>query len=342
MQQTIDRLSRHAFNLIGLSDREKFHTGMLAFTLRWLLQNEPELGCKLIDGLWGAKERVDWSGADELQVQTEASSLDLVLRRGKQITHWAEVKLKTGLRESQIQDYEAKSPDAYGVLLGLLPEPTFSERTVFRSFADVVCANLHDSALAELTARYPENDSILLIRMWAEYLIDLGGLSRSFVERKLNQVPEPDAVLECLKAIKLAGIFERYRYGLVLASIGAIDPRVVKTLFNSNGNAGLDFRIEAPRPYGLQWQAGALKLFVEEPQFKKGLSTPERDAFLHDLAKRYTHNFDIPAPEKINVTGKFRSITIARWKVFDDCGQRIQELKSGIDFLCSLRAELCK
>jgi len=331
----LTELQNHPFNLIGLADREKFHTGMLAFALRSLLKCDSDHFFCLVSDLWQCG--FDSSPAGEIIVDVEQGGIDLVVARSGAVTHWAEVKLKTGLGKEQIRRYEEKHPSGESVLLGLFPEETGSTKTRFRSFPKVILNFFQVMPVNSLAAAGLDKDRIALIKLWAEYLSRLRKISVTFEALGLGKIPDAKNTAMLLRNIKLLGIFERYRYGLVGEAFSRETRRLKPALFNTNGNAGLEMRIEASLPYGLQWQAGALKLFMIDPTFKKGTDTPERDSRLRDLAVQFCNHFNLDPNKNLNASGKFRSVTICRWNIFDDCRERACFLAESIDYLCDLK-----
>lgn len=330
----LSELQSHPFNLIGLADREKFHTGMLAFTLRSFLEHDEELFFDLVSELWN--QRFEKCSIDKIHVEVEHSGIDLVIATDGVVTHWAEMKLKTGLSDQQIRRYEDKYPNSASVLLGLFPEQTGSKKTVYRSFPTLVSRHITGLPNDRLRNSGLSEDRLVLISMWVKYLSGLARLSDTFVVAGLEEIPDANKVSSLLRRIKLRGIFERYRYNLIQEQMSNPQSPVQPQLFNSNGNAGLDIRIEASLPYGLQWQAGALKLFVEDPDFKKGNATPERDSRLVELAANFCDHFDLERNTRLNASGKFRSITVRRWGILENCHERGKFLTDGLDYLSGL------
>lgn len=337
-QQMINELSQlqdHPFNLIGLADREKFHTGMLSFLLNSLLEHDEVLFRELVLRLW--QINTDLPETNATTVVVEKNGIDLAILNGSIVTHWAEVKLKTGLGNEQIQRYEKKHPKSNGVLLGLFPEDTGSDKTEFRSFPKVISEFLHPSKLASIANSELQTDRFVLIKMWSEYLTLLSKLADHFVSRNFEIVEKSDEIRQLLRNIKLLGIFERYRYGLIACELAQIQKKIAPELFNSNGNAGIHLQIAGEFPYGLQWQAGALKFFVIDPNYIKGNPADKRDAILYELSSQYIGHFKLPLSNKLNQKGKFRSVTVQRWDILHDCKGRAQFLADSIEYLCAIK-----
>lgn len=335
MIQELSRLQNHPFNLIGLADREKFHTGMLGFLLNSLLEYDNEIFQDLCLRLWPGKPGIETQ--NETIILVEEKGIDLVIMHAGSVTHWAEMKLKTGLGNEQIQRYEKKHPDSKGVLLGLFPENSGSEKTQFRSFPEIISDFLQPPTLRSIAKAGLDDDRVTLIRMWSEYLSLVGRIATDFGNCGVDKIEKGLEIRQQLRNIKLLGIFERYRYSLVERNLDRLHRNVVTKLFNTNGNAGIELEIAGDFPYGLQWQAGALKFFVIDPNYKNGKITEERDALLQHLSTKYLEHFNLPQNKKLNQMGKFRSITVQRWDVLDDCNGRARFLADSIEYLNRLK-----
>lgn len=86
-----EKLQKHPYTVISLSDREKFHTGMLAFMINKLDQTSKVI---VIEQLWGVALQKD---EGEITAEVEWQSIDLIVQQNKKIVLWAEAKFKTTL-----------------------------------------------------------------------------------------------------------------------------------------------------------------------------------------------------------------------------------------------------
>lgn len=329
-------LCAHPFTLVGLSDREKFHTGMLAHTLRRLFETDREAGLDLVRALWGdVNSLLPLRQARTIDVVVEDRSVDLSIRADRQTLLFAEMKLKTGLADHQLEKYRKTHPAASGVVLGLFCEDTGDSNTPSRKFPDILSQNL-GSGLLERRFAESRDDADILIRIWADYLQHLALLGNEFETGQLLQIDQRRDFEAMLAALRIKGIFEAYRYRLIARELAKLNCPVVGAAINTHGSAGLHFGIEADMPFGLQWQGEIVKLFVEDRAYVKGVSAAMRDERLLNLAARYLARFSHSAEVKLNKAGKFRSVTVHnQWNVFDDCAGRAEALMQGLSFLAS-------
>ena len=118
-------LVKHPFTQIQLSDREKFHTGMLKLTLD-LFQKE---AFESIFGTVFANEL--YTAEPKIQTCLEENSVDLSIKKDKKVFAIVESKFKTGLhysnyngeKVSQLEKYALNNPEVtYGFVVSLFPE----------------------------------------------------------------------------------------------------------------------------------------------------------------------------------------------------------------------------
>ena len=146
-----------------------------------------------------------------------------------------------------------------------------------------------------------------------------------------------------MEAIRLKGSFERHRYGLVVDAIKdeveEENGELIK-LFNTHGNTAIDikFKLNDRYCYGLQWQAKALKLFLEDCQFNN--RNDQRDTVLQELAEKELQESSGNNPVRLNRNGRFRSVTLRRWDVMQDISGRATEIKQMLSFLRKHREDL--
>ena len=162
-------LERHPFTLIGLSDREKFHTGMIAFMIRYFWEHEvDDFRLNLIEVLWKKEGLLqeEFKQRERIDVRVEQGNIDLLVMVGNQVRAFAEIKFKTTLHGNQLDSYQQKHPESPAVVLGLFQEET-NEHVPAVSFPDKVTTffERHSGALLD-----GQNDSLALLLLWIEYL----------------------------------------------------------------------------------------------------------------------------------------------------------------------------
>lgn len=357
-------LKEHLFTTIGLSDREKLHTGMLSFVIN-NLQEDAQLN--LLKSLWG-NDAIVWPKGCKFVSEVERNSVDLIVKlktadpESNEIVLWAEVKFKTTLSKDQIKKYKVKLPEsAKGALFALFTEVDFIP-TGFREVAfQNVIVDLKDEILANLRC---SGDSLAMVRLWIDYLESISVLTKYMVERKLATIDAPrfrNGLEEC----RMKGIFEHYRNSLFLeefekrlarlSDLNSPENRQRWSIhhFNSKGSSGIDFRIK-PFPdlepdkwdshmvYGLQWQSGALKLFIDvapdsfySSAAMRGFKNPLTSAGYRQLRVANLGNLF----EKMNFVGpveplkkkdpqkfKFYSRTIHKWDNFGSIDDKVDIL----------------
>lgn len=328
IEKAFKTLREHPFTLISLADREKFHTGMLAFTINKLA---PKKKLAFLKALWGDEScaRDEFRKPKALTAAVEQNSIDLVVRNGSKPTDvillWAEVKFKTTLSKDQLEKYKKLLPnDAIGALFALftgverIPDGIKEVR-----FQDVIVG-----AKDDILAGVHDADSKTLIRLWIEYLESIKSLTCHVTKVETNTINDRD-FRENLDKIKLKGIFEHYRQSLFRRSVEKYMAKRSLTWdsneviqFNSHGNAGIEHFLHTCENkkdeglrYGLQWQGNALKLFVSIENLQL---EDTREVRLGQLLKAFKNEDLVPKgfPEKMSPGEKFRSYTIETWDIF--------------------------
>ena len=352
-------LKKHPFSVIQLSDKEKFHTGMLCFTLN----KYPSL-FKTIFELEG----------EGYTASVEENSVDLVVKqvKGKSqaIILIVESKFKTGLHKSktpkkhkekkgkfinQLEKIRLNHPNldekkGY-YLLSLFPVIE-KDRFEFKGiqFTVIILKKLQELKIGgEVTS---EKDSLILL--WIEYLKNLKVIVDYFIENEMNCInliisdtTSNTSLKTLLSGIKLNGVFESYRYGLVQQKVEDKLSDIIKKLlressmsrngieqigelFNSHGNAGINyaFAIDDQKYFGIQWQ-GVLKIFIVtgKPLSKDGVS--EICKYLRIL-RSTKNNGEFKNPSK----GLFSSVTIKdNWDIYGNVNEIPNEI---VDYLNKL------
>jgi len=201
-----------------------------------------------------------------------------------------------------------------------------------------------------------EEDSLILL--WIKYLKNLKVIVDYFIENEMNCInliisdtTSNTSLKTLLSGIKLNGVFESYRYGLVQqkvekklsdeikkslkkSCINRNELEQVGELFNSHGNGGIHYALamkemkEKTKSYGVQWQ-GALKLFIEteNKSNKDGVKI---------IYKKLLGDESLKEPS----LGKFSSITIKNdWNIYDDISEKSEEI---VDYLNKLNQKEIK
>ncbi len=243
MKSYLDSLIKHPFTSIQLSDKEKFHTGMLKIMLDTI--GEPAYAC--VFGNEFTKELYSNNGTPLILL--EQGSIDMVIKKlikdqKESIFAIIESKFKTGLHYSkdkktssgyidQLTKY-AYSNDGlkakYGFVISLFKEnkddlkiksipekePKIQKYKPLRfidfdfGFLEKEISRLNKSNLLKPDIL----DKAVLIRMWLDYLKCLSKVVNFFVEKKFEDVSDKNFEND-LKKIKLKGVFERYRLKLI-------------------------------------------------------------------------------------------------------------------------------
>jgi hypothetical protein len=230
-------LQEHPFTYIQLSDKEKFHTGMLKLLLDVFKSLEKE------HGLWD----VDSKDYSNFEYVLEKDSIDLYAKEGGEETI-VESKFKSGLHlskvrmasqtkiVSQLAKYVSKKPEAKnGVVVSLFPEreqdldvkdwlPELSEESEIKEFKNIQFTETVHNRLVDLLSELESDKGsrgkiepngegkIALLQLWKSYLKDLKELVDYFEghQKDLRRIEQSNFGVT-LKRIKLKGIFERQR-----------------------------------------------------------------------------------------------------------------------------------
>ena len=333
IEKAFEALKQHPFTLISLADREKFHTGMLAFTINQLAS---EARLVLLRSMWGEKACDSLTGdeTEKLRAFVEQNSIDLVVKVGREVKLWAEMKFKTTLSKSQIEDYRNLHPSAKGALFALFT----GVETIPADFMEIC---FHEKVLGMKTSildGVADPDSKTLIRLWIKYLSEIQSFTRYVVDTDGNPILE-EKFSENLSTIKLKGIFEHYRHSVFKKSLetwwkgdttrSAI-PKVNQ--FNTHGNAAIEHTVfpfsQDPEgeigseatdgkhlSYGLQWQGGSLKLFVVSKDREGDIDRNKKLEKLHEVfhEKKWVH---VKLRKSLKEV-EFRSHTIENWDIFN-------------------------
>ena len=353
--KAIEALKEHPFTVIQLSDKEKFHTGMLSYTLN----TYP----KLFGTLFGLYSK-------EYIASVEENSIDLLIREKVDDGEGAlkiivESKFKTGLHKSktptkfnkqyggfvsQLVKIQLNNPGLGGdhysgyYLLSLFPEKLLDGIHTIRP-NKLVSIQFTNTVLEEVDKINAKKDT--LITLWVEYLKHLKVIVDYFFINEMNCINLENSICgKSLKAllseIKLNGVFESYRYGLVQQEVkNELDETLTELLkksskeksgieqvgevFNTHGNGGIHYAIGNKKKYfGVQWQ-GVLKLFIET-------NTKSKKAGLLNICK----TLHIGSFSKSPSEGVFSSVTIENdWDIYGDIKDRPKKIVKYLESLIS-------
>ena len=343
MKKNVDKalknLINHLFTLLSLSDREKFHTGFIAYLL-----NHSK---SLMSEMFKIKE------VELLECIAEKWSADLVIgengiEKKVEVKGFAEVKFKTGIHSSggyknQMEKYAKDFPNSkdHRILIGLFDDFKVAKNGgVKYDFIPITKFFPNPGRDKIIRNTFADKRVSSLYELWIEYLTNLNVIIEYVEKRQMKQCYE--GFKEYLEKIKLKGIFERYRFGLFLENFrnNATDgflSGVETYIRNTHGNALLDFRWNHSKgmKYGIQWQSRRIKLFIATK-----INDVKRNNILKsikDLAEKngITNNSHI----KLNREGKFRSFTIDSHDIFDDLNEYLERMREFVVFIKSVEVQ---
>ena len=238
------KIKDHPFTQIQLSDREKFHTGMLKLTLDLFEKDAYAaiFGASFADELYTAE-------VEEIETCLEEKSVDLVIKKlpknekGKsngEVFAIIESKFKTGLhysnykgeKISQLEKYALNNPKTeHGFVVSLFPEEEedlkiqSKQKAKIHEFKKIrftkeVLDYLKGLAAEDRWEKIQDDPSTPLIILWKSYLEGLEEILNLFEKNKnpLDRITfkeEKEDIKSCLSNIKLKGVFEGYRMNQV-------------------------------------------------------------------------------------------------------------------------------
>ncbi|MDA8531859.1 hypothetical protein N9K44_03155 [Flavobacteriaceae bacterium] len=337
--KSFEYLIDHPFTIIQMSDREKFHTGLLQYALKIY----PKL-YKLIFDIHG-----------EFNSKLEFESIDLYIYESKDKKKpyvLVESKFKTGLHLSrtkngevkQIQKYADKFKDASkGYLISLFPESEnlkINDHVFIKEYKNITFTG---EILTQLE-RIQEGDSKKedpLLDLWVSYLKELK-IIIDFIKQQqlkllnLNVYNNNKDFEDYSDELKLSGLFENYRLNLIKEEINEAiiqEKKVIcfekknyeyfSRIDNTHGNALLHYEKKFENPphedfisYGIQWQTDKIKFYIRSKNKKVNKI---RDEYLSKFGKLLQDKvFPDGIDLKLNPNGKFKSISIHEHSMFDD------------------------
>ena len=246
-------LEKHPFTQIQLSDREKFHTGMLKLTLD-VFQKDAYAA------IFGVDFANDLYTADKkIKTCLEENSVDLVIKKlpknekGKsngEVFAIIESKFKTGLhysnykgeKISQLEKYALNNPKTeHGFVVSLFPEEEedlkiqskqkakiheFKKIRFTKEVLDYLkktysnYEKTKDEDEMEFWKKIQKDPATPLITLWKSYLEGLEEILNLFEKNnnpldRITFKEEKEDIKSCLSNIKLKGVFEGFRMNQV-------------------------------------------------------------------------------------------------------------------------------
>lgn len=342
---TIENLKRHPFSFMQLADKEKFHTGLIAYAIK----SYP----KFLNILMNDERNYN---ALPYEILIEHDSTDILIVDGGDyhnkdiITPFAviEVKFKSAMHSSkkneetipQLVKYEEKykkhNPQFFYIYLIDEPEiqNQFSKTWRFISYRDLI------TMLEPSYGQGHEGDE-QIVGVWLSYAKYMVEFTKFIKQQSLYSLKTAyqsnDQIGDRIKEIKMNGMVEHYRYSLFLNNL--INSNKVNSPFlsyhnnneekkkdsvyykvdNTHGNGLLHFELfNGKNTFGIQWQSSSLKLYIHS----ETKNDPERDENLRELAKGLFGEDDY----FLNRDGLFRSITILKqlsWDIYEEQNDKV-------------------
>lgn len=337
--KVFENLIDHPFTIIQMSDREKFHTGLLHYALK----KYPKL-YKLIFDIEG-----------KFESELEFKSIDLYIYEStnkKKPYVLVESKFKTGLHFSKTKNGEVKQTQKYadnykdaskGYLISIFPETEnlkindhgFIKEYKNISFTGEILTVLERIQEGDSKEEYP------LLDLWVSYLKELK-IIIDFIKKQqleslnLNIYNNNKDFEYYSDKLKLSGLFENYRLNLIKEEINEAIKQEKKVICfekknyeyfsridNTRGNALLHYEKKFENPphedfisYGIQWQTDKIKFYIRSKNKKVNKI---RDEYLIKFGKLLQDKvFPDGIDLKLNPNGKFKSTSLHEHFMFDD------------------------
>ena len=338
--KAFENLIDHPFTIIQMSDREKFHTGLLQYALK----EYPQL-YKLIFDIDG-----------EFKSELEFKSIDLYIYESstnkKKPYVLVESKFKTGLHFSKTKNGEVKQIQKYadkykgaskGYLISLFPESEnlkINDHEFIKEYKNISFTG-NILTVLESILEGDSKEEYLLLDLWVSYLKELTIIIDFIKQQQLESlnlnIYNNNKDFEYYSdKLKLSGLFENYRLNLINEEINEAIKQEKKVICfkkknyeyfsridNTRGNALLHYEKKFKNPphedfisYGIQWQTDKIKFYIRSKNKKVNKI---RDEYLSKFGKMlqdkvFPNGIDL----KLNPNGKFKSISIHEHSMFDD------------------------
>jgi hypothetical protein len=344
---TIEQIKNHPFTFMQLADKEKFHTGFIAYAMK----EYPKFLNNLLN------DNRNYLAGDKYKVLVEHDSTDILIvdeycydepekfPEKDKITPFAviEVKFKSAMHTSKKKDdvipqltkYEEKyrKHQPQFIYIYLFEEAEihdhFSKTWRFVSYNDLV-------TMLEPVYGSGYIGDAQIIGTWISYMKLMVEFSKFIKNQGLYSLKTAyqsnEKISELINEIKLKGLVDNYRYSLVLSALlksdliqypllkytskneEKIKDAIYYLIDNTHGNGLLHFEIfNGKTTYGIQWQSSILKLYMHA----ESKNNSKRDEELIATAKKVLGEGEY----SLNKDGVFRSISIYKelsWDIYDD------------------------
>lgn len=325
----LQNLKQHPFTSIQLTDKEKFHTGMLKLLIEHAASIKLERDLGLIYKHSNGKPTCE----------LELNSVDLLVKQNSTTTI-VESKFKTGLhlssykgeKDSQITKYAMQHSEAqYGVVVSLFKEKSdlsIKKHKHISEFKNITYSKEVLQFLNDTLEQSKEkNDHYFLLKLWGKYLSHLKALVEEFEKKVLDSINNTTNLQIGLQQIKLKGVFQQFRMSLVATEVSR-KSEYKGILGNTHGNALLHYEFKFSKKshnlekYGIQWQNGKIKFYIELEKKPKESNEDLRDKALgiigSDLFDKFFKPLGYESAKSSNRSGKFKSRNIADIDEFGD------------------------
>ena len=304
--------------------------------------SHPGIGRAVFEEIAGASVPTDLRGV------CEHASLDLVVVPAGRTAAapWLgviEMKYASRLHDEQLHRYAAKirrrrsrtqSGDPARLLISLF-EPRLAREIDRTGFVRVDLLGEVLRAVQKRTDQLDGGDDDALVRLWVRYLKSIRTLRTHLQDLGPAADPEFGAALQ---PTKLRGLFQEQRLlptrDRLVEELGVDLTRKTRpavVVGNMHGHPLVETNIWPSKgrsvKYGLQWQAGNLKLFISFRR-KRCRDEASREQALESLADRLRAitEDDVDWGENTswscNRTGRFRSVTVLKWDPWGDVSDR--------------------
>jgi hypothetical protein len=355
---TIENIKDHPFTFMQLADKEKFHTGLIAYAIK---EYPKFLNILINDGRN--------YNALPYHVLIEHDSTDILIVDGgdyfnKNInTPFAviEVKFKSAMHSSkkneevipQLSKYEDKYKkyNPQFIYIYLFDEPEvqnqFRNTWKFISYRDLI-------TMLQPSYGQGYEGSVQIVGVWMDYIKLMLEFSKFIKDQALYSLKTAYQSNESIGAligeIKMRGLVDHYRYSLFLNALLKSEKLqspllsyplkdeekkkdcIYYKIDNTHGNGLIHFELyNGKTTFGIQWQSSSLKLYVHADSKKNS----ERDEELIAMAAKLFGE----AEHALNKDGVFRSISILKelsWDIYDDQNDKVDIISEYLNKLSKI------
>ena len=271
--------------------------------------------------------------------------------------HYSKMKIEGESQDvNQLEKYARKNSNTeYGFVISLFEEEKLEidiKGVAITEFTPLTFTNQILKFLLCFNYEDYDDPTIALVELWISYLKELKIVVDEFEKIQLEGISNHKEVKKLLTDIKLKGIFERHRLNIIKNIIkNNIEDLIIEEdlknklmegakiwgkpepennyiiIGNTHGNASISFvfKTEKENSYGIQWQAGSVKIFIDIPVVEM---RKDRHKQLNSLVgelknlKYVEGKADMLIEDlkfaEINEKNKFQSITIIKKEIFED------------------------